>query len=223
MAIRSKEYDSVLLIDDHKLLVEGLRLLIDDLFYDIYQTYDGQSGINQALFRKPQLIILDYNLPDLTGDLVIKELKYRLPDTKFIAYSFTVNPEVVQRMLRHSVDGFVMKNEDDEEILKAIHEVISGRQYYCKEVRSQLLNRIGKQDEQKRYIVGDKEFSAKEIEIIELICKQKTAKEIAKFVYLSERTVEQYRSNIIRKTGAQNIGGVIKFALQNGFIRLDDL
>lgn len=223
MAIRSKEYDSVLIIDDHKLLVDGLKLLIGHLFYDMHQTYDGQSGINQALLKKPQLIILDYNLPDLTGDLIMKELSYRLSDTKFIAYTFLVNPDIAQKMIHNGVDGFVLKNEDDEEIVKAIEYVMNGDQYYCKEVRNQLINRIGKQNEQKRHLIGSTDFSSKEIEIIELICKQKTAKEISKFVYLSERTVEQYRSNIIRKIGAQNIGGIIKFALQNGLIKIEDL
>lgn len=116
-----------------------------------------------------------------------------------------------------------MKTNDDEELLNAIQAIMSGKEYFCVEARNQLINRLSNNSDHVKYTIADREFTHKEVEIIKLICKEKTAKEISKEIYLSERTVEQYRNNIAKRIGSKNIAGIIKFALKNGIVRLQDL
>lgn len=218
-----KKYHSLLVIDDHNMIVNGIRLLTGDLFGDFYYANDGAAGITLALQHQPQLVIVDHVLPDVSGDSIVREIKYRCPSTRILAYSFNGYAAAVLKMFDAGVHGYVIKNEDDTEFNKAIMTLLEGKDYFCKEARNHIIHRVFPEEEHPRLIIANTGFSTKEIEIIRLICQQKTAREISQQVYLSERTVEQYRSNISKRIGARNIGGIIRFALQNGIIDLGDL
>ena len=218
-----KNFHSLLVIDDHNVVVNGIRLLVGDHFKDFYQANDGAAGIELALKHQPQLVIIDYVLQDMSGDQVTKEIKYRCPATRIMGYSFTTNAASVLKMFEAGVHGYVTKSENDLEFSKALTYLLEGKDYFCKEARNHIINRISFEEDNTRRIVANTEFTAKEIGIIRLVCQQKTAKEISRQVYLSERTVEQYRSNITRRIGARNVAGIIKFALQYGIIDLEDL
>jgi DNA-binding NarL/FixJ family response regulator len=216
-------YDSLLVIDDHNMIVNGIRLLVGSWFADFYHANDGATGIRLAVEHQPQLVIVDQLLPDCPGDAVVKEIKYKCPATRILGYSFTVTPASIIKMFESGLHGYVIKNEDDLEFEKAVKTLLEGKDYFCKEARTHIINRIFPEEERPGLVVANTGFSAKEIEIIRLLCRQLTAREISKEVYLSERTVEQYRSNITRRIGARNVAGVIRFALQNGIINLEDL
>ncbi|MDA3615048.1 response regulator [Polluticaenibacter yanchengensis] len=219
------KYNSVLVIDDHKMVANGIKLLIGDLFENFLMAHDGASGMSLALRHFPQLIVVDYSLPDTTGDLLVRELKYKLPKSHILAYSFTYSPDVIVRMLQSGINGYVIKKEDDEEFIKAVHLLMQNKDYFCKEARIHIVNRFtGTEDEYSiKHLIANTKFSGKEIELIKLLCKQMNTKEIGHNLNLSERTVEQYRSNIGRRIGAKNLAGIIKFALQNGIVQIDDL
>jgi DNA-binding NarL/FixJ family response regulator len=140
-----------------------------------------------------------------------------------LGYSFNINAPAILKMFSAGIHGYVIKGENDEEFNKAVAYLLEGKDYFCKEARNHIINRISFEDDHTKLIIANTGFSAKEIEIIRLSCKQKTARQISRLVYLSERTVEQYRSNIIKRIGARNIAGIIKFALQHGIIELEDL
>ncbi len=216
-------FNSLLVIDDHNMIVNGIKLLIGDWFSEFRHANDGAGGIRLALEHQPQLVIVDQGLPDQSGDAVVREIKYRCPTTRILAYSFNVNAAAILKMFEAGVHGYVIKSENDAEFEKAVMSLLEGKDYFCKEARAYIINRIFPEEERPGLLIANTGFSVKEIEIIRLICRQKTAREISKEVYLSERTVEQYRSNITRRIGAKNIAGVIRFALQHGIINLEDL
>lgn len=216
-------YQSLLVIDDHNMVVNGIKLLIGDLFKEFYHANDGATGVQLALKHSPQLVIVDYTLPDTTGEAVAREVRYHCQGARILGYSFNINAASILKMFGAGINGYVIKSENDEEFTKAVTYLLEGKDYFCKEARNHIINRISPEEDHTRLMVANTEFSAKEIEIIRLICKQKTAREIAQTVFLSERTVEQYRSNISKRIGAKNMAGVIKFALQYGVIDLEDL
>jgi DNA-binding NarL/FixJ family response regulator len=223
MSGADKNFHSLLVIDDHNMIVNGIKLLIGDQFRDFYQANNGTAGIELALKHQPQLVIVDYVLRDISGDMVAREIKYRCPATRILGYSFNVNATPVLKMFEAGIHGYVAKGEGDAEFSKALTYLLEGKDYFCKEARNHIINRVSIEEDNTHRIIANTEFSAKEIEIIRLVCKQKTAREISRQVYLSERTVEQYRSNITRRIGARNVAGIIKFALQYGIIDLEDL
>lgn len=217
-------YKSALVIDDHKMVANGIKLLIGSLFENFHMAHDGANGMSKALQHFPQLIIVDYFLPDTTGDLLVRELKYKIPSAKILAYTFTYSPDAIIKMLQAGTNGYVIKKEEDEEFLKAVHLLLEGRDYFCKEARTHIINRFsGTEDHSFKHIIANTKFSGKELELIKLLCKQMNTKEIGNHLNLSNRTVEQYRSNITRRISAKNLAGVIKFALQNGIIEIDEL
>ncbi|HEV3414614.1 MAG TPA: response regulator transcription factor [Puia sp.] len=223
MSKEQTPYISLLVIDDHNMIVNGIRLLIGSWFRDFYQANNAAGGIELAIGHQPQLVIVDQSLPDSTGDAVVREIRYRCPSTRILAYSFNSNAAAIIKLFEAGVHGYVIKSEDDAEFERAVTTLLEGKDYFCKEARAYIVNRIFPEEDRPALIIANTGFSAKEVEIIRLICRQMTAREISKEVYLSERTVEQYRSNITRRIGAKNVAGVIKFALQHGIITLEDL
>lgn len=219
------KYKSVLVIDDHKMIANGIQLIIGDLFEQFYMAHDGTTAKSLALKHTPQLVIVDNFLPDTTGDILIRELKYKMPSAKILVYSFTYSPDVIVKMLQAGANGYVVKKDDDQEFIKAVHLLLENKEYFSLEARTHIINRFsGTEDDYSvKHIIANTKFSGKEIELIKLLCKQMNTKEISKNIGLSERTVEQYRSNITRRIGAKNLAGVIKFALQNGIVQLDEL
>lgn len=216
-------YHSVLVIDDHNMIVNGIKLLVGSWFRDFYHANDGHTGIQLAIEHQPQLVIVDQTLPDSSGDAVVREIKYRCVSTRILAYSFNSNAAAIIKLFEAGVHGYLIKSEDDAEFERAVTTLLEGKDYFCKEARAHIINRIFPEEDRPGLVIANTGFSAKEVEIIRLICRQMTAKEIAREVFLSERTVEQYRSNITRRIGARNMAGVIRFALQHGIITLEDL
>ena len=219
----AQPYHSLLVIDDHNMIVNGIRLLIGDRFREFRHANTGAAGTTLAVRHQPQLVIVDHVLPDVSGDTIVKEIKYRCPATRILAYSFNAYSAAVLKMFNAGVHGYLIKSEDDEEFVRAVKTLLEGKEYFCKEARNHIIHRVFPEDEHPRLIIANTGFSAREIEIIRLICQQKTAKEISRQVFLAERTVEQYRSNITKRIGARNIAGIIRFALQNHIIDLRDL
>jgi len=216
-------YHSVLVIDDHNMIVNGIKLVIGGWFKDFYHANDGARGIQLAIEHQPQLVIVDQTLPDSSGDAVVREIEYRCVSARILAYSFNSNAAAIVKLFEAGVHGYLIKSEDDAEFERAVKSLLEGKDYFCKEARAHIINRIFPEEDRPGLVIANTGFSAKEVEIIRLICRQMTAREISKEVYLSERTVEQYRSNITRRIGAKNVAGVIRFALQHGIITLEDL
>ena len=223
MSEEQPAYRSLLVIDDHNMVIHGIRLLIGDRFTEFYAANNGVVGIALAVQHQPRLVIVDLILHDIPGDAVTREIKYKCPATRILAYSFNASAPSVLKMFEAGVHGYVVKSEDDTEFKKAVTYLLEGKDYYCKEARQHIINKISFGDEHLRLIIANTGFSAKEIEIIRLICRQHTAKEISREVNLTERTVEQYRSNITKRIGARNVAGIIRYALQKGIIELEDL
>lgn len=218
-------YSSVLVIDDHKMVANGIRLIAGDLFEHFHTAPDGASGMSKALQHFPQLVIVDFLLPDITGDLLAGELRSKLPAAKILAYTFSCSPDDMIKMMRSGIDGYVTKSNNDDEFIHAINRLMEGREYFCKEARLHSSKRFTQTEDDYRTsrLIANTKFSGKELELVRLLCKQRTTKETSKHLHLSERTVEQYRSSIIHRIGVKNLAGLIKFALQHGVIQLEEL
>jgi len=213
----------LLVVDDHKMIINGIKLLIGNYVSQFHTASTKEKALALAFQHNPDLVIIDYVLADTTGDVIVKEIRYKLPQTRILAYSYSCDEDAISSMFYAGVNGYVLKSNDDEELLTAIETILSGKEYFCLEARNQLINRITTHTDHAKYTIDNKEFTQKEIEIIKLICKEKTAREISKEIFLSERTVEQYRNNIAKRIGSKNIAGIIKFALRNGIVKLQDL
>src|SRR5690606_13223144 len=157
------------------------------------------------------LLITDFNLPDVDGLSLIHAAKRALPELKIIVLSMHNEVHLVKEILRSGVNGFVLKNDSHKELIQAINEVLSGKVFLSSDVSKLLIQSMDKPDEGKL-------LTEREREILKLIAREYSNRDIAAELFISERTVETHRKNIFRKTGTNSLVGLIKFAYANNLI-----
>ena len=203
----------ILLVDDHTILLDGVKSLLsqeDDL------QVVGQAGSAEAAleFLKKQdvdLIITDYSMPGMDGLSLLNTVRRIAPNTKIILLSMHDEVHLVKEILKAGVNGYVLKKDTHKELLDAIRDVKNGKVYLSSDVNKMLITNLNNPDEGK--LLTDRER-----EILKLIAKEYTNKNIAEELFISERTVETHRKNIFKKTGTNSLVGLMKFAYANNLI-----
>jgi len=210
----------VFITDDHELYLEGLVLLLSKQ-PGIEVTGSALSG-KELLEKLPaayaDILLLDVHLPDTSEEELLGKIKAIRPDIKILYLTIMRGTRYIHKLIRHDIDGYLLKNIGIEEFVKALHSVAEGKKYFSKEI-----NIIDTdQDFRNTITIEDKKIdeilSKREIEVLTLICKEYSNSEIAEKLFLSVSTVETHRKNLIAKLGVNNTVGLVKFALKNNLI-----
>lgn len=203
----------IFLTDDHTILLDGLvNILKGEEGVEVIGTASNVSAtLDEFTQKKVDLLVTDYNLPDNTGLYLVQKIKAKYPATKIIVLSMHEEPHLVKEILKAGVEGYVLKKDSHAELMTAIRAVRDGKIYLSSEVNAMLVQGLSGVEEQKL-------LTEREREILALIAKEYTNKDIAKALFISERTVETHRKNIFRKAGTNNLVGLIKFAYANRLI-----
>jgi len=210
----------VFITDDHELYLEGLVLLLSKQ-PGIEVTGSALSG-KELLDKLPavdaDILLLDVHLPDTNEEELLTKIKAIRPDIKILYLTIMRGTRYIHKLIRHDIDGYLLKNIGIEEFVKALHTVAEGKKYFSKEI-----NIIDTdQDFRNTITIEDKKIdeilSKREIEVLTLICKEYSNSEIAEKLFLSVSTVETHRKNLIAKLGVNNTVGLVKFALKNNLI-----
>ncbi len=200
----------VMIVDDHKLLVEGLRKLIDESGTAVVANiaYDASECRNLLSFGLPDVLMLDINLPDTNGVELCKELKERYPDIRILALTSYSEYSTIRQMLDNGASGYVLKNAMSEEVLEGISTVAAGQIFLCHEV--DLL--MKKQPETSVWLTN------REKELLKLVVEGYTNPEIATKIFLSPETIKGYRKNLLLKLGVKNTAALVKLALEQKLV-----
>ncbi|SHJ78209.1 two component transcriptional regulator, LuxR family [Tangfeifania diversioriginum] len=214
----------LVITDDHKLFRKGLSSLLSD-FEFIGNIYEASTGIEllellQSVDSKPDIILLDLQMPEMDGIAANKELKKVFPDIKVIILTMEDDAQLILHLIRQGVNGYLMKDADPDELETAIKSVIE-KDFYFSDNISQLIYRNLNKKRKKNSGLFIHKFTPREIQTLELICREYTAAEIADELNLSVRTIEGYRSNLLDKSGAKNIAGLVVFALTNDLVNFE--
>ncbi len=198
------------------MLIDGLKAIISSEpdFEIVGECTLPLLAYEQIQLLKPKVVLTDINMPELNGIELVKRLKPILPNTYFIALSMFGERSYIKDMLLAGVSGYVLKNTGKEELVRAIKTVCSGKEFLSDEAALVMENATVQNEPTSKVNLTDRE-----IDIIECISKEMTNAEIAKTLFISERTVETHRKNIFRKTATSSVLGLVKYALDNGFIR----
>jgi len=201
---------SILITDDHKLIREAWSSILDadSRFKVVAQTGSGEEAIEMAKQLRPNVIILDINLPGISGFETIPLLKKFSPGSKILGVSLHTQPTYARKMLQRGALGYVTKNSSREEMFKAIVEVSKGNRYICDEIKNILSEQMLNDDGHK---TGINSLSQREIEIISYIRKGESSKEIAKLLNLSAKTIEVHRYNLMKKLSLKNTAALVNF------------
>lgn len=212
----------IVITDDHKLFRKGIAALLEDLemVNNIYEAGNGEELLRLLKETKPlpDLILLDLNMPEMDGFETTKQLKKHYPEVKIIILTMEDDEQFILHLVNEGVNGYLNKSADTDEVELAIEKVIRMDFYFPDEVSKLIFSNLKNFGKSK--IKRKIEFSNQEKKVLELLCHEKTTGEIAKEMELGKRTIETYRKNMLEKTGARNMAGLIIYAIKNKLIEI---
>jgi DNA-binding NarL/FixJ family response regulator len=204
------------IIDDHQIVLDGIQSLLkgNKEINVLIETTDPIELLRLLKQTEIDVLLTDVLMPKMSGGELSKIVKERFPEIKILALSMSGQGDMVNQMIEDAdIAGYVLKNIGQQELVTAIKKIASGGIYFSEEV----LNEMMKDDVRKKDLV-EVHLTGREIEIIKLIEAEKSNREMAAILFLSERTVETHRKNIFRKTKSNNIIGLIKYAYEHKII-----
>lgn len=205
---------SIIIIDDHQLAREAWVSFInmDNRFEVVAESNTAEKGIELVRKFNPDLVILDINLPGISGIEATEKISELSPKTKVLGLSTHKQPDYARTMLRKGAKGYISKYATRDELMQAIMEVASGKKYICKTIKEIVAQQMFESGNEKK---GLDHLSQREMEVINLIKQGKTSKEIASSLYLSIKTIEVHRYNILKKLNLKNAAALINYINKN--------
>jgi DNA-binding NarL/FixJ family response regulator len=211
----------ILVADDHPLFLDGIvSLLKTEKEFEILHTVTNGTEVIAALRKQTvDICILDINMPGLNGIDTTRQIRLNWPEIKIIVLTTHNEREFISEMLLAGVSGYVLKNATRTELVTAIKEVKAGKNYYSREVSDSMLHTYVRKIQIEKSSEDGIKLTAREKQIVQLLAKEYTNFRIAEELNISYRTVETHRKNIMEKTGAQNLAGLLRYAYEKGVIQ----
>lgn len=210
---------NILLVDDHQLVIDGLKSMISagKHLQVSAEALNGQQAIDiiSANPEKFQLVITDITMPLMGGVELCKLIKQQFPQIKVLMLSMHNSISIIKDSLTSEADGYMLKNTGQEEFLKGIDRIIGDGTYFSQDILPIILNQFQKE----KPLVNKSSLTQREKEVLELIVQELTSKEIADKLNISKQTVDTHRINIMQKTDCKSLVGLIKYAIQAGFVK----
>ncbi len=209
---------TVFLVDDHQLFREGLKLLLSNISFigDVFEASNGQEFLDALETVMPDIIFMDIEMPVLNGIETTKTAIEEYPDIRIIALSMYGDEQYFTKMINAGVKGFILKNSGIQEVENAIMYVLSDKTYFSQEIVTALVQSHSR----KKKLSKSGELSKREVEVLFNICKGYSNQEIADMLFISKRTVDKHRENLLFKTRSKNTAGLVMYAIQSGIIEV---
>jgi len=210
----------LLLVDDHTLVRSGFQLILEaqEDITVIAGAENGQKALDYLKgTSRPDIILTDIHMEVMDGIQFIHEVKKQYPLIKIIVLSMEDNIQIVREAIDLGADGYLSKNSNVEEILFGIQQVIRGERYISSAFSLEIISNLSKYahlEVDRGEIMTRYDISERELSVLELIAEGLTNAEIADQIYLSKRTVEGHRQQLIEKTGSKNTAGLVRFGFQ---------
>ena len=213
-----KEKICIYLVDDHNLFREGLRLLLSRVpsIGKIHEASNGQEFIDNLETVNPDIVLIDIEMPVLNGIKATEKALEIKPALKIIALSMYADESYYTRMIEAGAKGFLLKNSSFEQVQQAITDVNEGKSFFSSEIMEGLIKNIN----HKKIVKQGTDLTDREVEILYHICKGLSNQEIAGQLFLSKRTVDKHRENLLLKTGSKNTASLVIYAIKNGVIEI---
>lgn len=210
----------VALADDHKLFREGIRFIIEQMdgLEVAFEVANGAELLEALSDNIPDVVLLDLDMPELDGIEVLKSLRPDRPDIKVIILSMHSDQKMVAHLMELGANGYLLKDTTHEELEKAIKSVEAEGHYFNEFVSQAMLKGLMNKTKTKPSLKTSVDLTPREMEVLELICQEFTAKEIADKLFISHRTAEGHRKNLIDKFGVKNTAGLVMKAIKEGII-----
>jgi DNA-binding NarL/FixJ family response regulator len=214
-----EEKIKIIVVDDHEIFRNGLVMIINKLKYArvLVEACNGQEFLDALAEHDPDLVFIDIEMPVMNGIEATRKALEMKPGLKMIALSMFGEDAYLHQMIDAGVSGFLLKNINKEGLDRAIRCVMEGKNYYSEELMAIFA---------RKYVAPsvktdpDAELTKRELEVLQLIAEGLTDQEIADKIFLSIRTINWHRANLISKTGSKNTVNLITYAIKNNLVKL---
>jgi len=204
----------VLLADDHTLVLEAFKRLLEPEFDIVGTVSDGRALLSAAPASKPDVIVLDIGMPELSGMEAGLELKRLLPGTKLIVLTMCEDPDLAREALRNWASGYLLKKSAASELVKAIREALRGRSYVTPKIAQRLQDEFVRDPRTDR----QRELTTRQREVLQLLAEGRTMKETANQLHVTPRTIAFHKYRIMEDFGLKNNSELVKFAIRERVI-----
>lgn len=207
---------SLALVDDHQIVIDGLMSLLkgEQRYEFAFATTNPTQVLDLLKEKKVDVLLTDVMMPELPGNVLAKQVRTKYPDIRILALSMSGQGDLVNEMINDAdISGYVLKNIGKQELVNAIEKISKGGIYFSEDVLEEL-----QRTETRKKQTAEAHLTDREIEIVRLIEKEFSNRQIAETLFISERTVETHRKNIFRKTGTNSVIGLVKYAYEHKLI-----
>jgi len=216
---------TVLIVDDHPLFREGLKSLLarHSSFEVIGEAGNGNDGLKKAKKLMPDLVVMDISLPDQSGIEVTSKIRSLLPETRVIVLSMHTKIDYITEAFRQGATGYVVKESATEKLMECLEIVSKGEYFVDSSLSHRVVKSLLESDEKERKITDDgyNTLTPREQQVMRLLAEGHSTKQIAENLFISPKTVENHRSNIMSKLEVHTIMELVRYAARLGLIDVD--
>ena len=210
----------LLIVDDHQIIIDGLKSLLEEEagFKLIGEANNGQEALKVLKLLDVDIVLMDIDMPVMNGIEATKQILKDFQSVKVVILSMHKEGGLIKNLIAIGAHGFLLKNSDQAELIDAIKKVASGDRYFSPDVTMSLLSKTSVDSSSFKGIDLLSQLTERETEILKLIAEGYSNKEIGEKLFISHRTVDTHRTNLMKKLDVTNIAGLIKFAILTGIV-----
>ncbi len=213
---------SILIVDDHRMFRDGIIALLEKEkdMQVLDEACDGMDALEKIAINTPDVVLMDIDMGSMNGIETTQKIKENYTEVEILALSMHSDTTYIVKMLDAGAKGYILKNAGRDEMVAAIKAVHSGSSYFSSEVSSKLLEQLHSKNTGKERKKDEIPLTDRELEVLNLIAQEYSNPEIAEKLFISIRTVDTHRRNLLEKLGVKNTVGLVKYAISKGL--LDD-
>lgn len=214
----------VILADDHKLFIEGIAGMLSSVeeIEIAGKAHTGKDALLMTLDKRPDLVILDITMPDMYGIEVTRKIKAKFPDVRILILSMHLDLRMIIEVLQAGADAYILKDSEPSELITAVKNVLEGKMYLSSKVIKLLVKDYISKHSVPVSLEQLKDLSARERQVLRRISESKSMKEIAEELHITRSTVDTHKANLMRKLRCDNTNELIRFAMREGIVDLDE-
>jgi two-component system nitrate/nitrite response regulator NarL len=222
MMNKRKKRIRLLLVDDHPVVRKGIRSCLEDQEHLIIvgEATDGQEAVNKVKELSPDIVLMDIDMPNMSGLEATKIIRKDFPKTRVLILSVHTNKEPVLQIIKSGAQGYVLKDASPEVLVRAMEAIDAGEPFFSPDISQIVLNQYmaeANEDESSEAL----KLTAREKQVLAMIAEGKSNKDMANHLGVGVRTIETHRERVMDKLNIHSVAGLTKYAIANGIVNLE--
>lgn len=213
--------NNVLIVDDHKLIRDGLKLYFEKLESVLVadEAANGEQALDYLRTNQYDLVLTDVRMPVMDGVELTRQIRKLYPSQPILTLTMAGESRLIKQLIQLGVNGFMLKDSGNEELIRAVNAVLDGEIYISEEVTQILISELSSHKiKPKPRLTVETPLSEREKQVLRLIAEEYSNAEIAEELFISVRTVDAHKRNLLEKTGSKNVAGLVLFAVEKGLL-----